>query len=412
MTPQVHITDRISRGVISSLRPPCAQSVTVKRGYSLYPRHLGMVLVLPSTNEPITAPASGVIVSITSKTNVNWEHSAGVLDIHKTFEVKIDHGGNVYTAIQGFQTVSPVVGQLVTRGDILGYGRTEEFFFQLFYLNSPLDPATYTEFLRGFDGGKVTGKARKLRGGPDFITRAVSNTVSYIMGGIRYFVDKFCTKPDLLVNIDFNGLGAKSGPAVAGIDSSDYWNVYTPVTFDTSDSYICYAVLNPPTELISGVEDAGTMSVSWYDGTLFTLIFPTEATDSGTIAHTWLYGSTDTVPEIESATMDATWSIGTLSDAVLSYNGTDQGTMFVSWESGSLRDTTIAFSGTEYGTIAWSWASGTLTESLFTQSGTDAGTMSVSWSLGTLYTMAYPAPDQIESGTTAWSWWSGTIVET
>lgn len=248
MIPQVNITDTLSRGVIASLRPPCARSVTVKRGYSLYPRHLGQVLVLPSTDEPITAPANGTVIAVASKTNTSWAHSAGVLDIHKTFELKIDHGGSVYTAVQGFQSVVPVAGQAVTRGDILGYARTDEFFFQLFYLNSPLDPATYTEFFRGFDGGKVTGKSRKLRGGPDFIARAVSDIVSYVLGGIRYFVNKFCTKPDLLINIDFNGLGSKSGPAAAGFDVSDFWNTYDPVAFDTTSSYTCYSVLDLPLE--------------------------------------------------------------------------------------------------------------------------------------------------------------------
>lgn len=245
MTPQVHIPNATSRGIIASLRPPCAQNLTLKQGYSLTrPKNAGQVLVLPSVSEPVTSPASGVIISVTRKPNTTWGHSAGDLDVHQTLEVKIDHGGYVYTTIHGLASVVFPVGQYVTRGDAIGTAKTTEIFFQLFYRNSPLDPATYSSFFRGYDGGKVPGKARKLRAGPDFITRAISDTVSYVMGGIRYFVDKYCTKPPVLVSIDFNGDGSKIGLGVVGFGASDHWNVYAPADFSSTDSYACYYTLD------------------------------------------------------------------------------------------------------------------------------------------------------------------------
>lgn len=240
MTPLVNIPNSTSRGIIASLRPPCAQNSTLKRGYSSSPQHLGQVLVLPSTSEPVIACANGTVTSITTKSNTAWGHSPGDLDVHKTLEVKFDNGGYISTVIHGLATASVVVGQYVTRGDTIGTAKTTEIFFQLFYRNSPLDPASYTAFFRGFDGGKVTGKARMLRAGPDFVTRAVSDTVSYILGGIRYFVDKYCSKPPILVSVDFNGDGSKTGLGVVGFGGTDFWNVYTPVSYTATESYTCY----------------------------------------------------------------------------------------------------------------------------------------------------------------------------
>lgn len=337
MTPQVHIPNATSRGVIASLRPPCAQNVTLRSGYSAHnPRQLGQVLVLPSLTEPITAPASGTVLSITRKGQGDWNHSAGDLDTHKTLEVRIDHGGYVSTVIHGLSTLNILVGQYVTRGDVLGYGKTTEFFCQLFYRNSPLDAATYSVFFRGLDGGKVTDKTRKLRSGPDFVSRALDRTMSILIGGIRYFVDKYASKPELLINIDFNGDGSKIGPAKNGITATDFWNVYEPVVFDTTSGYLCYAVLKPATELVSDVIDSGTSSTTFLSGGTFQVIFTDSGTDGASTTMTWLFGSTETIPEVDDVSVGFAYWNGTVTDIAVYTNGSDSGTVSFSWESGSL----------------------------------------------------------------------------
>jgi hypothetical protein len=431
MTPQVHIPNATSRGVIASLRAPCAQNVTLKRGYSqASPRQLGQVLVLPSTLEPVIATASGTVVSITSKINTAWDHAAGILDTHKTLEVKIDHGGYVSSVIHGLADVAIVTGQYVTRGDTIGTAKTTEIFLQLFYRNSPLDPATYSVFFRGYDGGKVPGKARKLRAGPDFIVRAVSDTVSYLLGGIRYFVDKYCTKPNLLINVDFNGEGAKSGFAVTGFTASDFWNSYTPVVFDTSSGYLCYSVLNPPTELIGESFDDAGGTVAFFNGTLFQVIFIEEGTEAVSAASTFLFGSTETIPEVDDVTTFTTFTSGSIVDISVIINDSDSGTHAMSFLSGSTFESVVYAFGSfapqtpivgeeSAGTFVMSYFSGTLFESVVSVFGTDApgvatpyvesaGTATVAFISGGTETLVFPVSDtNTTTGTVAF--FSGSI---
>lgn len=457
MTPQVNIPNATSRGVIASLRPPCAQSATLKRGYSASPQHLGQVLVLPSTSEPVIAPANGTVTSITTKVNTAWGHAAGDLDVHKTLEIKFDNGGYISTVIHGLATVAVVTGQYVTRGDTIGTAKTTEIFFQLFYRNSPLDPASYTAFFRGFDGGKVPGKARKLRAGPDFITRAVSDTVSYILGGIRYFVDKYCSKPPILVSVDFNGDGSKTGLGAVGIGATDFWNVFTPLAFTSEDSYACFYMLNPPldiTDLENEASDnqlswfSGTMfdtlytlgpvfedsggTVSWFNGTMFETVFIGTGTEAVSGHLSWLFGSTETVPDIEYTTINAAWASGTIAETVIPTFHSAWGTNTASWVNGTLFESVIYAFGSyapgeaiayqEYaGTVTTSWFSGTMFESVIFAFGSNApgaglaytesaGTSNMAFFSGTCVTVAFPATTT-EATTGTVSFFSGTIIQ-
>ncbi|MGV0949193.1 MAG: hypothetical protein ACOYB3_00880 [Azonexus sp.] len=372
------------------------------------------------------------MLSVTRKSQVGWDHAAGDLDTHLTFEVKIDHGGYISTAVHGISSVSVPVGQYVTRGDLLGYARTTEIFFQLFYRQSALDPSTYSTFFRGFDGGKVTGKGRKLRAGPDFVARALSDTVSYLMGGIRYFVDKYCTKPDLLVSIDFNGDGSKAGFGVTGFAANDHWNAYTPVSFSTTSGYLCFSVLNPPTEVANLSVEATTSPLSFYDGTLFETVGIGTWADAGTSSATWLYGSTETVPEMAYADSSAAFVSGTTYESVYTLSESESaGTQSFSFLSGTLFDSVQFAFGTDApgvgspydesaGTQSFSFLSGTLFDSVQFAFGTDApgvgspydesaGTQAVSWLSGGTNTFVFPQTFIESVGTSVVSFGTGVV---
>ena len=398
MTPQVHIPNATSRGVIASLRSPCAQNVTLKSGYSSNgPRNLGQVLVLPSVSEPVTAPANGIVVSINRKPNTGWTHSAGDLDSHQTLEIKFDHGGSVFSSIHGLASVTVPVGQYVTRGDTIGAAKTTEVFFQLFYRQSPLDPATYSTFFRGYDGGKVPGKARKLRAGPDFIVRAVSDTVSYLLGGIRYFVDKYCTKPPLLVNVDFNGGGSKSGLGVVGFESDDHWNVYTPTEFSSTDSYSCYFMLNPALVVSALATEVMDSVVSWVSGTMAVVALIGTGTESATSSATWLAGSTETVPEI--GAIDHTWSFlsGGTEEFILVTSASASGTNTVAFSSGSIFDVVVFAFGSYAPTLGIPYVE-------------SAGTASVAFLSGGTAEIVLPGYS-VEASTGTVAFFSGSIYQ-
>ena len=412
MVPQVLITSYYERGIISSLRAPCAQNLTIRHGFSRgTQRNLGQTLVLPSTSEPITAPADGTILSIVSKVNTTWKHTAGDLDIHKTKEIKIHHGADVYTVIQGVTSTSLLPGSRVVRGDTLGTSLTTEFFFQLLLGNSPVDPATYTSFFRGFDGVKVTGKGRKLRAGPDFVTRAVSDTVSYLAGGIRYFVDKYCTKPPLLVSIDFNGDGSKSGLGVTGFTANDHWNAYDPVVYDATSGYLCYAVLNPASEIVGDTDEHTTGDVTFASGVLFETLVSASGSDDiassvsitgGVIfdtiviedhsavpealagSSTWLSGSTETVPEIDAVTNSSSFLSGAIAEMSVATSAESWGTNSTAFTGGVLFDASIVRSYENWGTNSTAFTGGVLFDQATPVTFTEEMSASTSFTSGAL----------------------------
>lgn len=430
MTPQLNIPNQTSRGVISSLRPPCALNLALRYGYSDSPKRPGQVLVLPSLTEPVTAPGSGIVVSITRKFQTGWTHSAGELDSHQTLEVKIDHGGYVTTAIHGLSTVSVLIGQYVTRGDQIGLAKTTEIFFQLFYRTQTIDPATMSPFFRGYDGGKVPDKTRKLRSGPDFVSRALSRTMSVLIGGIRYFVDKYASKPELLINIDFNGDGSKTGPAQEGITPTDFWNVYEPTVFDTTSGYLCYAVLNPPLELVSDVIDEAESVATFYSGGTFQVIFTSEGTEAINNDMTWLFGSTETIPEVDTVDISVAYISGATTESAIFGYGTVAAGGTVSFFSGSIFESVVYAFGSyapgdpvvyveSAGTSVLSYFSGTLFESVIYAAGSDApgsgiaivesaGTSNVSFISGGTETLVLPVEFTFATGGTV-AFFGGTI---
>ena len=246
MIPQVNITDVVAKDVVTSLRSPCANNAEVKLGYSQSsPSTLGQVLVFPSVADPVIAPGSGVVTLIARKPN-NWGHSAGELDVYQTLEVTIDHGAGVSTVMHGLLTTTVITGQAVTRGDQVGSLRTTEMFLKFVYLGNPCDLASLSQNFRGYDGGKVIGKSRMLRGGDDKSSFVDGSSVSYVSGEIRYIVDVNCALSPLLVSIDFNGYGTTSGSAAVGLSSLDYWNTYANPYVPPRDYSACAVVVPGP----------------------------------------------------------------------------------------------------------------------------------------------------------------------
>jgi hypothetical protein len=79
----------------------------------------------------------------------------------------------------------------------------------------------------------VPGQAGNLRAGPDKVIRNFAGTVfSALYGGIRYFIDRVRGFKPLLVSVDFNGNGTKTGFAGLGFTDADYWNVYAAGAFN------------------------------------------------------------------------------------------------------------------------------------------------------------------------------------
>lgn len=390
MMSQVNITSLTSRGVIASLRAPCAKNSLLKRGYSQNPRHLGQVHAFPATSEPVIAPGTGTVKIIRNLNNTDWGHEVGELDTFKTFQITIDHGGHVSTVIQGLTSVDVVVGQYVTRGDRLGLPRTTEIFFQLFYLNSPLDPATFSSFFRGFDSGKVTDKGHQLRAGPDFLDREESGTVSYLIGGVRYFVDEQCDKPSLLVNIDFNG-SLKTGLAAVGLYSNDYWNSYNPVFFGSLPGDTCMTIINPRMVMDVDGDDSGAETITFESGVLFETLVHSSPFDNGTSAISFLFGSTDNIPSIDTITSTTTFSSGAIAGTVFIGTGTDNAATSVVFYRGTLADVVIYGLGTDYP---------------FIMPYTEAGTNNITFQIGTLFDIVV-STTHVESGTNDISFLSG-----
>ncbi len=129
------------------------------------------------------------------------------------------------------------------RGDVIGTPITPEVFFGVDYNGQTFNPSQINRHFYFQNECDVRTQGRKLRFGPDMQQRDLSGGFfAGLLDGVRYFVRSVCSVPDYLINIDFNGIGSKTGLAATGFGASDYWNVYTPVTFtETGDGDCSYA---------------------------------------------------------------------------------------------------------------------------------------------------------------------------
>jgi hypothetical protein len=221
-----------AKGILRRMRIPCARSVALRFQFTLDQRvNPGITVAFPE-GEDAVAPGNGTVIAAETVAPF-WAFSPG--SAHATsnsYQVVIDHGFGLKTVVHGLQSVAVNVGQSVSRGQALGTPLTTEVFFAILYNGSPYDPMGINRHFTAQNGNVVPGQGGYFRFSPDFKVRDLSNNkVSTLIDGTRYFVNDNCSKPPVLINVDFNGSGNKVGLAATGIGPTDYWNVYTPVAF-------------------------------------------------------------------------------------------------------------------------------------------------------------------------------------
>jgi hypothetical protein len=221
------------RGILRRLRPPCSRSLALHFPYTFDQRvNPGITVGFPA-GESVLACGAGTVIAAQS-VKPFWACSQGSThEFKNSYQVVIDHGGDVRTVLHGMSSVAVNAGQVVARGDVIGAPQTDEIFIAVLYQGNAYDPQTINRHFKVQNGNIVIGQGGLIRYAPDFVIRDLSDgIVSTLINGWRYFVPGDCAKPNVLVNIDFNGAGNKAGAAATGILSTDYWNVYTPISFD------------------------------------------------------------------------------------------------------------------------------------------------------------------------------------
>lgn len=235
------VTDAQAR-VLARFRAPSARRAYLlfgfaREGYT----NLGYTLRLDA-GEPAIACAPGTVRSVVRKP-ATWQHSAGDLDSFFPYEVVIDHGQNVISTTAGIRSTQLQAGVAIGRGDLLGPLVTNECFFAVQVSGVTVNPVDISRHFVPMQEQQVPGQGHKLRFGPDTILRSFADGVTALVySGLRYFQNISLTSP-LLLNVDFNGSGLKTGLAATGLSASDYWLVYNAGPFVVTSSsgyyYLC-----------------------------------------------------------------------------------------------------------------------------------------------------------------------------
>lgn len=225
--------------LLRQLRPPCARNAILVHGYAQDTfTNPGYTLRFPSITEPVVAMGDGRVLRV-QPDQPFWKTAAGTLGGRTTVTVVVSHGQGLETTVSGLAAADVNEGMTVTRGQRLGLPRTLEVFFAIRLNGSAKHPAEVNRHFRPYDQRYVIGQTSTLRFAPDVLQRDLADGfLATVQAGWRYFYDLLSSRP-YLVNVDFNGTGAKEGPAAAGIGADDYWTTYTPTSFSTSLDYTC-----------------------------------------------------------------------------------------------------------------------------------------------------------------------------
>lgn len=231
------VTDAQAK-VLARFRAPSARRAYLLFGFARegYTNH-GYTLRLDA-GEPAVACAPGVVRSVTRKP-ATWQHSSGDLDSFFPYEVVIDHGQNVISTTAGIRSTQLQAGVDIGRGDLLGALVTNECFFAVRVSGVTVNPVDISRHFVPMQEQQVPGQGHKLRFGPDTILRSLADgIVALVYSGLRYF----SRSSPLLLNVDFNGGGLKTGLAAVGLSASDYWLVYNagPFAATSSSGYYYY----------------------------------------------------------------------------------------------------------------------------------------------------------------------------
>lgn len=229
-------TSTSSRLTLNRLRIPCARTATLVYGFSREGRtNIGYTLAIPA-GEPAVAPGAGIVERV-EEHNPDWAYSTDLAG-KKVYEVTINHGNKVTTFVSGLASVQVARGSSVVRGEALGPSLTGEIHFRILLLGEALDPAGLGRHFALYNGQYVPGQDRNIRFAPDKVSRDPSSGfLVRLYNNLRYFKDLL--PGTYLLNVDFNGSGAKTGAAATGVDGLDFWNVYEPTDFYTSGTYAC-----------------------------------------------------------------------------------------------------------------------------------------------------------------------------
>lgn len=225
--------------VLAKLRPPFARSALLLFPCTGEGRVNAGITVDMVVGEPAVAPGTGTVTKIYPALP-QWQTSDPVLQTTATQHVIIDHGQGVTTLVAGLRTVSLIQGQTIYRGDVMGDLLGTQLFFSVTLGKKTFNPLTLNKHWLPQNSNVVVGQGRMIRFAPDRIVRDLSQGITVFWNnGIKYF-KQLLTPTPLLINIDFNGDGTKTGLAATGISATDYWNVYTPVDFWSTVTYACY----------------------------------------------------------------------------------------------------------------------------------------------------------------------------
>jgi hypothetical protein len=225
---------------LNKLRPPFARSASILFQFTGEGRVNAGITVEMAVGEPAVAAGSGTVEKIYTQIP-QFQTTDTVLKTTAVKHVLIDHGNGVKTLVGGLHTVAVKQGQTVYRGDILGSLLAAQLFFSVTLANKMMNPLALNSHWITQNSNVVPGQGGKIRFAPDRVVRDLSHGVAVIWNsGVNYFKQLLGPAP-LLINIDFNGDGTKTGLAAAGLSATDYWNVYTPTNFLASVAYACYA---------------------------------------------------------------------------------------------------------------------------------------------------------------------------
>lgn len=225
--------------VLARLRPPFARSALVLFPYTREGSVNSGITVETVAGEPAIAAGTGAVQEIYTEMP-QWQTTDETMPKVPVYHILLNHQGHVTTLIGGLTTVNVIKGQTVYRGDVLGTLYTNQLFFSCAVANKTINPLAINPRWNPQNGDVVLGQGGKIRFAPDRIARDLSNGLAAAFNnGWRYFYGLMHPKP-LLVNIDFNGSGLKTGLAATGFHSTDYWNVYVPEDFFSTISNACY----------------------------------------------------------------------------------------------------------------------------------------------------------------------------
>jgi hypothetical protein len=216
-----------AKWTLHKLRPPSRRKLKLMAGYSVEGTvNRGNVYRLEQ-DEPAVAPGDGRISGI-RLIFPDWKYAAGSqLSKQPSYEVTIDHGNDITTVMHGLESYVVKTGQGVKRGEAIGKLLTGELFFQVKAVGNLLDPVKVSRHFVMQDSAYATGRAGYVREASDLLPYTLSSAVrSFIVKGVRYFVNSVTPKPPLLFNVNFNGSDGTTGVSeTPGYDWMTNWRV-------------------------------------------------------------------------------------------------------------------------------------------------------------------------------------------